>query len=331
MEMYTVTQWVMFFYVYCFFGWVWESCYVSAKKRKLVNRGFLKGPFLPIYGSGALCVLIVTIPVRGNIPLMFLTGMVAATLLEYVTGAVMERLFRVRYWDYTGKFMNVNGYICLGSTICWGVMTVLIVDVVHQYIEKLVFSVDEKYVTALVLAITPVITADFVTSFHAAIHLRNILIQNERIKEELQKLAEKKNELEQRLRDTSERAVEQAREQAVQAMEQVIQAKDQAMEQMIQAKDQAKEQMIQVKDQAKEQALQAKDQAKEQAAQAKEQAMQEMQELLLKMGELKGRLSITYGKSIRGLLRRNPAAVSRWHKDSFAELKQNLLEKISRR
>ena len=306
---------------------VWESCYVSAKKRKLVNRGFLKGPFLPIYGSGALCVLIVTIPVRGNIPLMFLTGMVAATLLEYVTGAVMERLFRVRYWDYTGKFMNVNGYICLGSTICWGVMTVLIVDVVHQYIEKLVFSVDEKYVTALVLAITPVITADFVTSFHAAIHLRNILIQNERIKEELQKLAEKKNELEQRLKDTSERAVEQAREQAVQAMEQVIQAKDQAMEQMIQAKDQAKEQMIQVKDQAKEQALQAK----EQAAQAKEQAMQEMQELLLKMGELKGRLSITYGKSIRGLLRRNPAAVSRWHKDSFAELKQNLLEKISRR
>ncbi|MDO4323679.1 MAG: hypothetical protein Q4C61_14240 [Lachnospiraceae bacterium] len=298
MEMYTVSQWVMFFYIYCFFGWVWESCYVSVKSKKLVNRGFLKGPFLPIYGSGALCVLIVTIPVRGNIPLMFVTGMVAATLLEYVTGAVMERLFRVRYWDYTGKFLNINGYICLGSTICWGVMTILIVDVVHQYIEQLVFAVDETYITILVLIITPVITADFVTSFHAAIHLRDVLIQNERIKEELQKLSEKKSELEQRLKDSSEKAVEQAKEQAVLAMEQAIQVKDQA---------------------------------KEQAALAREQAAQEMQELLLKMGELKGKLSIPYGKSIRGLLKRNPAAVSRTHKDSFAELKQNLMERIVRK
>lgn len=318
MEMYTVSQWVLFFYIYCFIGWVWESCYVSVKEKKLVNRGFLKGPFLPIYGSGALCVLIVTIPVRGNIPLMFLTGMVSATLLEYVTGAVMERLFRVRYWDYTGKFLNINGYVCLGSTLCWGVMTVLIVDVVHQYIERLVFAVDEKYVTMLVLALTPVITADFVTSFHAAIHLRDILVQNERIKEELQKLNEKKIELEQRLRDTGERAAEQIAQVREQAAEQVMQAKEQVL--------QAAEQVIQAKEQAKGQALQAKDQA----AQTKEQTMLEMRELLLRMGELKGRLSITYGKSIRGLLRRNPAAVSRWHKDSFAELKQSLMEKITR-
>lgn len=305
MEIYTVTQWVMFFYIYCFLGWVWESCYVSVKSKKLVNRGFLKGPFLPIYGSGALCVLIVTIPVRGHMLLMFLIGMVSATLLEYVTGAVMERLFRVRYWDYSDKFLNVNGYICLGSTICWGVMTVLIVDVVHKYIEQAVFALNETYVTILVLVITPAITADFVTSFHAAIRLRDILIQSERIKEELQKLAEKKNELEQKLRDTSERAVEQA----------------------IQVKDQAKEQAVL----AMEQAIQAKDQAKEQATLAKEQAMQEMQELLLKMGELKGKLSITYGKSIHGLLKRNPAAVSRRHKESFTELKQNLMERIARK
>ena len=99
MEMYTTSQWVMFFYIYCFLGWVWESAYVSVIKHRFVNRGFLKGPFLPLYGSGAICILVVTIPVRGNIPLMFLIGMVSATVLEYVTGVVMERLFRVRYWD----------------------------------------------------------------------------------------------------------------------------------------------------------------------------------------------------------------------------------------
>ncbi|MDY3730837.1 MAG: hypothetical protein SO005_10560 [Candidatus Choladocola sp.] len=273
MEMYTTSQWVMFFYIYCFLGWVWESAYVSVIKHRFVNRGFLKGPFLPLYGSGAICILVVTIPVRGNIPLMFLIGMVSATVLEYVTGVVMERLFRVRYWDYTGKFMNIKGHICLSSTLCWGVMTILVVDGLHKYIENLVFSVDERYITLAVLILTPILTADFVTSFHAAIHLRDTLVRNEKIKEELGKLVEKKRELELRLAEAGEKA------------------KEQAMEQM----------------------------------------PQEMQELLLKIGELRGRLkipSIRSGKSVRGLLRRNPSAISPWHKETFAELKTNLIEKF---
>ena len=110
---YVISMGILLFFFYCFCGWVWESAYVSVCERKLVNRGFLKGPFLPIYGSGAICILIVTIPVRGNIPAMCIVGMVAATVLEYITGYVMERLFKVRYWDYTGKFLNVHGYICL--------------------------------------------------------------------------------------------------------------------------------------------------------------------------------------------------------------------------
>ena len=160
------------FYIYCFCGWVWESAYVSVCERKPVNRGFLKGPFLPIYGSGAICILIVTIPVRGNIPAMCIVGMVSATVLEYITGYVMERLFKVRYWDYTGKFLNVHGYICLMSTLCWGVMTVLVVDVIHVQVEKLVLAINTRYVDAIVMVMTPFITADFVTSFIAAIHLR---------------------------------------------------------------------------------------------------------------------------------------------------------------
>lgn len=269
MAMYTISQWLMFFYIYCFLGWVWESAYVSVCQKKLVNRGFLKGPFLPIYGSGAITILIATIPVRGNIPLMCLMGMAAATVLEYVTGAVMERLFRVRYWDYTGKFLNVNGYICLASTLCWGIMTVLVVDVLHVYVERLVFSVDEKYINWIVFIATPCMTADFVTSFSAAIRLRDMLVQNERIKAELQKLSEKKAELEYALSEVGEKAKGQ-----------------------------------------------------------KDQLLQEMQELLLKTGELKGRLRIAYGNSVKGLLKRNPTAISRWHRESFAELKNTLMDKI---
>ena len=266
MDVYTISQWVLFFYIYCFLGWVWESTYVSVKSKKLVNRGFLKGPLLPIYGSGAVCVLVATIPVRDNIALTFVVGMVAATALEYVAGAVMERLFRVRYWDYSGKPFNVNGYICLGSTVCWGVMTVLMVNVLHRYVADLVLAAGETWDTAAALVLTPFVTADFMNSFHAAIHLRDILVRNEKLNEELQKLALRRRELEQRLADAGEKA--------------------------------------------------------------REQRAAELQELLLRIGELRGRLAVPNVRSIHGLLRRNPAAVSRLHRETFAQLKQSLAEKI---
>ena len=71
---YSVLQWLLFFYIYCFIGWCFESAYVSLKKRRFVNRGFLKLPMLPIYGSGAIAILIVTIPVRDNLWLVWLFG-----------------------------------------------------------------------------------------------------------------------------------------------------------------------------------------------------------------------------------------------------------------
>lgn len=262
---YTLSQWVMFFYVYSLLGWIWESAYVSICKCKLVNRGFLKGPFLPIYGSGAVCILVVTLPVRGNIPAMILVGMAAATVLEYVTGAVMEKLFHVRYWDYTGNFLNVNGYICLKSTLCWGAMTVLVVDVFQVRIEQIVCAVNEKYITGIVIAIMPILTADFVTSFRAAIQLRDMLVQGEKIKEELHRLTEKKNELENMLMSAGEKA--------------------------------------------------------------KAQILAELQDIMMRTGQQKERLRIASVDSIKGLLKRNPMAMSRWHKESFAELKQAVMEK----
>ncbi|MBE5708750.1 MAG: hypothetical protein EGR51_02485 [Oscillibacter sp.] len=75
MYVYSLGQWLLFFFLYCFLGWVWESCYVSAKRRQWVNRGFLHGPMLPIYGTGAVIILLATIPVRDSLWLVFLLGM----------------------------------------------------------------------------------------------------------------------------------------------------------------------------------------------------------------------------------------------------------------
>ena len=82
---YTLVDWLLFFYIYCFIGWCIESTFVSVKQKKFVNRGFMRGPFLPLYGSGAVLMLYVSIPVRNNLLMTFLSGCIAATVLEYAT------------------------------------------------------------------------------------------------------------------------------------------------------------------------------------------------------------------------------------------------------
>ena len=110
---------LLYFFFYSFVGWIWESSYVSILTKRLTNRGFLTGPMLPIYGSGAVVMLCATYPVQSSDIGIFLLGIIAATILEYVTGVVMETLFQVRYWDYSDKKFNTWTYLpkflaCMG-------------------------------------------------------------------------------------------------------------------------------------------------------------------------------------------------------------------------
>ena len=191
MYVYTLGQWLLFFFLYCFLGWVWESCYVSARQRRWVNRGFLHGPLLPIYGFGAVIILWATLPVRQSLQLIFLLGMLAATALEYVTGAAMEALFKVRYWDYSGKPFNLNGHICLTCSLAWGAFSVLLVKVLHPPFEDLVLRLPAFLADALACVLTVYFTADTVRSFQAAMDLREVLTRLTEENEDLRRLAKR--------------------------------------------------------------------------------------------------------------------------------------------
>lgn len=169
------TKWVLAFFIYCFIGWVWECCLVSVRNQRWVNRGFLHGPWLPIYGSGALCILIVTSPIQESYPLTFLTGMVSASLLEYTTGATMEKLFHTRYWDYSDQRLNLNGHICLSVSIGWGLCSLALVMWVHPKIEILIARIPVN-IGRIIAAILPVIFAiDVTESVHEAMDVRALL------------------------------------------------------------------------------------------------------------------------------------------------------------
>ena len=151
---YTFSTWLFFFYFYCFLGWVWETCYVSVLKAKWVNRGFMRGPFLPIYGSGAVVVLIFTLPFRTNAGLVFLVGMTSATLLEYFTGVAMEKMFHVRYWDYSSQRWNLNGHICVTSSLAWGAFSVILTLYGHTPVEWFALRMNGNLLEVTVFVLT---------------------------------------------------------------------------------------------------------------------------------------------------------------------------------
>lgn len=185
MYAYSNIQWLFFFYFYCFVGWCFESSYVSACKRKLINRGFMRGPFLPLYGSGAIMMLVVSMPVRDNLFLVYIAGCLGATVLEYITGVIMEALFKVRYWDYSNKKFNFQGHICLGSTVAWGFLTILMTEVVHKPIERFALGIPENVLSLLTIVLTIIIVTDFTLSFKTALDLRDVLVRMEKGKEDM--------------------------------------------------------------------------------------------------------------------------------------------------
>ena len=185
MYSYSMVQWLFFFYIYCFAGWCIESGYVSVKERKLTNRGFMRGPFLPLYGSGAIMMLVVSMPFQDHIVLTYLAGCVGATVLEYVTGVTMEALFKIRYWDYSNNRFNFQGHVCLGTSLAWGFLTILMTEVVHVPVEKFGLSIPNQLLTVLTFIMTVGIAADFALSFKAAIDIRNVLVKMEQVKREM--------------------------------------------------------------------------------------------------------------------------------------------------
>lgn len=185
---YTWYQWLSFFYIYCFFGWIFESSYVSAKTRQLVNRGFLRLPLLPLYGTGAVMMLWASLPIQRNPIMVFAAGMASATLLEYVTGWAMERLFKVKYWDYSQKTWNVKGYICLSSSIAWGFLTLLLTEILHQPVARFVLSLPPLAEIWVICLITLCFALDTAQSVRTALDLARILESMTRIRGEWDEL-----------------------------------------------------------------------------------------------------------------------------------------------
>lgn len=129
---------IWIFLIYAFIGWCTEVAYAALNTGKFVNRGFLNGPVCPIYGCGVLLVVSVLTPLKDNLLILFLGSMILTTLIELVTGFLMEKIFHNQWWDYSNQPFNFHGYICLRFSIMWGLACTGIMDIVHPIIYKVI-------------------------------------------------------------------------------------------------------------------------------------------------------------------------------------------------
>ena len=188
---YTLVQWIAFFYIYCFLGWCFESGYATIKQRKLTNRGFLRGPYIPIYAFGAIFVLIITDNFQGSILSVYFSGLIAATVLEYITGYVMEKLFKVKYWDYSDHKFNLNGYISLSTSIAWGFLSVLLTEVLQVNVYRFVSMLTEHDLKISIAITSTVFFLDLILSIKAAFSIAKAYAALERAKLEFSEVKDK--------------------------------------------------------------------------------------------------------------------------------------------
>lgn len=120
--------------------------------------------------------------------------MIVATILEYVTGVLMMKLFKVRYWDYSNRKIQFQGHICLMASLVWGCFSLLMVYLIHRPVEEFIFMIPGEMVSILVFVITVFFVFDFANAFRDAMDLRAILIQMEFLKQQMDIMLDEKRE-----------------------------------------------------------------------------------------------------------------------------------------
>lgn len=189
----TIYDYFIYFYLYSFVGWFFESCYCSLRPKKWINRGFLRGPFCPIYGVGALTILICLLPFRSmtkndyvNELLIFVVGMVVCDIVEYFTSFVMEKAFNARWWDYSEQPFNLHGRICLTHTLYWGTCSCLFLYVVHPLVDVyFVSQINIESRKLLVYIISTVFFADVITTVINALGIRAYFVKFKELSDDI--------------------------------------------------------------------------------------------------------------------------------------------------
>lgn len=182
--MYTVALFFMKFLLFSMLGYVTEMITCAIVERRFTNRGFLCGPVIPVYGVGSMALIILLKPIKDNIILLALLGMLITSIVEYLTGFWLEKIFHNKWWDYSNEKYNLNGYVCLKNVLLFGVSTPIVVKLIDPYLTNMILELNDKALILISFLCFVVFFIDVVYSVIIAYNLRHRLIIVESLKKE---------------------------------------------------------------------------------------------------------------------------------------------------
>ncbi|MGL4667013.1 MAG: putative ABC transporter permease [Saezia sp.] len=153
-----------YFLIYAMIGWLFEVIYCFAVDGVFVNRGLLYGPYLPVYGFGAIIVIGVVAPRCKSMVSLFFVSMAVCTVLEYFTSWYMETVFNVSLWNYSEYFLNINGRVCLWNTALFGILALVVMYVFQPFFNRYLHKIPGKWRPLLSIALVLGLVTDFVFS-----------------------------------------------------------------------------------------------------------------------------------------------------------------------
>ena len=201
----------LLFWFCSFLGWIVEVLAFVIEDKKLINRGFLIGPYCPIYGSGAMIMLLIS-PYKNHLFVCFILALVLCSTLEYIASFIMEKLFGIRWWDYSDDAFNINGRVCLRNAIAFGALGVIFTRFIYPLYTSLIDKLNDQTIIIISIVVFVLTLLDIFISFNAMSKIKGILgkeideLKNKDATDEVNKLVNKKipgvNFLQKRLIDT---------------------------------------------------------------------------------------------------------------------------------
>lgn len=155
---YTGYELLWLFFVYSFFGWILETASAAMKQRRFVNRGLVNAPLCVIYGVGAVLITVICQELTGF--WLFLYSVIASTVLEWSAGHLIERMYHERWWDYSGRRWNMDGYVCLSASIFWGLLSMVMMKWGNTLMIRVFRLLPGALGTVLVLALLTLLVLD---------------------------------------------------------------------------------------------------------------------------------------------------------------------------
>ena len=169
-----IEQYIALFFIYSIAGWIMESVSISIRNKKVTNRGFLIGPYCPIYGCGVVLITILLQKYHDDIPATFFLSILICGTLEYATSYFMEKIFKARWWDYSTRKFNINGRICLETLVPFGIAGTVITIWINPFLLKYINMVPTLAMHIILGIISILFIADSIVSFKIILNLKEM-------------------------------------------------------------------------------------------------------------------------------------------------------------